>query len=49
MNSQLGAILTAMVTPFDERGDLNLNEAASFGALARRSRKRRFDPRRLDG
>jgi 4-hydroxy-tetrahydrodipicolinate synthase len=27
MNSQLGAILTAMVTPFDERGDLNLNEA----------------------
>ncbi|MGA2760655.1 MAG: 4-hydroxy-tetrahydrodipicolinate synthase [Candidatus Cybelea sp.] len=27
MNSPLGVILTAMVTPFDERGDLNLNEA----------------------
>ncbi len=32
MNSQLGVILTAMVTPFDQRGDLNLNEA---GRLAR--------------
>jgi 4-hydroxy-tetrahydrodipicolinate synthase len=32
MNSQLGVILTAMVTPFDERGDLNLHEA---GRLAR--------------
>ncbi|HEY2475193.1 MAG TPA: 4-hydroxy-tetrahydrodipicolinate synthase [Candidatus Cybelea sp.] len=27
MNSQLGVILTAMVTPFDERGDLGLREA----------------------
>lgn len=27
MNSQLGVILTAMVTPFDERGDLDLREA----------------------
>jgi 4-hydroxy-tetrahydrodipicolinate synthase len=32
MNSQLGAILTAMVTPFDERGELNVHEA---GRLAR--------------
>lgn len=27
MNTQLGVILTAMVTPFDERGDVDLNEA----------------------
>ncbi len=27
MNSQLGVILTAMVTPFDERGELDLDEA----------------------
>lgn len=27
MNSQLGSILTAMVTPFDERGELDLDEA----------------------
>ncbi|HEY4432849.1 MAG TPA: 4-hydroxy-tetrahydrodipicolinate synthase [Candidatus Cybelea sp.] len=27
MNSQLGVILTAMVTPFDEHGDLDLREA----------------------
>ncbi len=27
MNTQLGVILTAMVTPFDERGELNLGEA----------------------
>jgi 4-hydroxy-tetrahydrodipicolinate synthase len=28
MNSQLGVVLTAMVTPFDERGELDLAEAA---------------------
>ncbi|MBV9718061.1 MAG: 4-hydroxy-tetrahydrodipicolinate synthase [Candidatus Eremiobacteraeota bacterium] len=27
MNTRLGSILTAMVTPFDERGELNLREA----------------------
>jgi 4-hydroxy-tetrahydrodipicolinate synthase len=27
MNTQLGVILTAMVTPFDERGELDLDEA----------------------
>ncbi|HEY2553940.1 MAG TPA: dihydrodipicolinate synthase family protein, partial [Candidatus Cybelea sp.] len=27
MNSQLGVILTAMVTPFDEHGELDLREA----------------------
>jgi 4-hydroxy-tetrahydrodipicolinate synthase len=27
MNTQLGVILTAMVTPFDERGELDLHEA----------------------
>ncbi len=32
MNAQLGVILTAMVTPFDSRGDLDLREA---GRLAR--------------
>jgi 4-hydroxy-tetrahydrodipicolinate synthase len=32
MNAQLGVILTAMVTPFDARGELDLNEA---GRLAR--------------
>jgi 4-hydroxy-tetrahydrodipicolinate synthase len=32
MNAQLGVILTAMVTPFDVRGELDLNEA---GRLAR--------------
>ena len=32
MNAQLGVILTAMVTPFDERGELDIREA---GRLAR--------------
>jgi 4-hydroxy-tetrahydrodipicolinate synthase len=27
MNERLGSILTAMVTPFDDRGELDLDEA----------------------
>ena len=41
MNARLGAILTAMVTPFDERGELDTAEAAAACALAGRTRQRR--------
>ena len=44
----LGAILTAMVTPFDERGELDLGEARRSRALAGRSRKRRARRRGID-
>ena len=53
MNSPWGSVLTAMVTPFDDDGALDLDGAAEARPLAgrprqRRSRRRRHDRRGAD-
>ncbi len=49
MNANSAPILTAMITPFDERGDLDDRRSAADRTLAGRSRQRRARRRRLDG
>ena len=48
MTHASGRIVTAMITPFDERGELDLSEASAAGAMAGRSRERRSGRCRLD-
>ena len=45
-NARFGRVLTAMVTPFDDDGSLDLDGAVALGALAGRPRQRRPGARR---